>query len=96
MSRIEVGRDLDGRLLGHDETLFENIEKTCSQKAKQARFYRNYSNLRDKLTIQKFEDIASSPIEKAEEIYDFLNLKLPLSVSTWIKTNTHQKSGCFI
>jgi hypothetical protein len=46
-----------------------------------------YNNFR----ILRYEDLAYNPMEKAEEIYKYIDVEMPYGIKSWIRYSTQTK-----
>uniref|UniRef100_A0ABM0M395 Carbohydrate sulfotransferase 1-like n=1 Tax=Saccoglossus kowalevskii TaxID=10224 RepID=A0ABM0M395_SACKO len=72
------------------EPLFQFTEKVIGGKMNADVFD---AQSKDRYMLIRFEDIAKNPLNKATDIYNFVQLEMPIEVKQWISNNTNITRG---
>ena len=69
----------------------------CDELENNLRYWRDPPSwLRGCLMLLRYEDLANNPLLITHNVYNYLGLKVPESVKTWLEYNTHWKQpGAF-
>ncbi|KAM7451779.1 hypothetical protein ABFA07_000789 [Porites harrisoni] len=70
--------------------------KRCKQTEENLEYVRRLpDSLRERIKIQRFEDLAMNPLKELSSLYEFAGLPVLESVKTWLKQTTHSsRAAC--
>lgn len=70
--------------------------KRCKQTEENLEYVRRLpDSLRERIKVQRFEDLAMNPLKELSSLYEFAGLPVLESVKTWLKQTTHSsRAAC--